>query len=241
MRFGLFSILAMGVLREAVPAGGGGGGPPAPAPAPAPAPGQPFAVFESQAALEDRLARAGRATLREVTGLENPEEVKQRLNRLKELEAAEEQRRQAELTETQRLQADVDKERQRAEAAERRLQESQFQTQVTQECARLGIKNVKYALFEVQTARGALPEAERASLDPARHLEGLLAKPEYKGAFGIESAPTVIPVPVNTSPAPGAPPPAPPQPGAPPPAVDAMTMSGPEFKAHLERLQVTPM
>lgn len=245
MRFGLRSILAMGVLLEgagAVPTGGGGGTPPAPPPPPpAPGGGQPFAVFESQAAFEERMARAQRSHLREQFGTENPDEVKQRLARLQELETAEAERKRAELSETQRLQADLQAAQAAREQAERALQDQRFETRVSGECAQLGVKNVKYALFLVNEARSALPEAQRGGFDPRTHLDGLLAKAEMKAALGIEAPPTVVTsAPVTTSPNPGQPPPAPPPPGGNPPApVDANSMTPEQWRAHLASLGVS--
>ncbi len=232
MRFGFASILALGVLREAVPAvvPGGGGAPP---PAPAPAPGQPFATFDSQAALDDRLARAGRAALREATGLESADEVKQRLARLKELEDADAARQREQLTATQRLEADLATERAARAVAEADRDNERFRATVSQECAALGIKNLKYAQFLVAEAAEALPDGQQ--LDPRVHLEGLLAKPEFKTAFGIDTAPTVVPSPVTTSPNPGAPPPPPPTPGGTPNTPDVMAMSPAALREHLDK------
>lgn len=239
MRFGLRSILAMGVLLEAVPSpapGGGGGGAP-PAPAPAPQPGQPFAVFESQQAFNERMERAQRSHLREIAGTESPDELRARLARLTELENAENERKRNEMTELQRVQTDLAAAREATAAAQSALEGERFASRVSGECARLGIRNVRYAQYEVGQARQALPEAQRTAFDPAAHLEGLMAKPEYKTAFGIEAAPTQVPQPVSTSPQPPVAPPAPAAPGgSPPAAVDAMSMSPSEFRAHLEKI-----
>jgi hypothetical protein len=234
MRFGLFSALAMGVLRDPnppVPAGGGGAPPLAPAPAAPPT--APFATFDSQAALDDRLARAGRAALRDATGLESADEVKARLARLKQLEDAETERARAELTATQRLEADLATERARVTAMAAERDQERFRSVVSGACAQLGVKNLKYAQYLVAEAAEALPEGQQ--LDPDTYLRGLLEKPEYKTAFGIEAVPAVVPAPVTTSPNPGAPPPAPPAPGNGGGPPDVMAMNPTQFREHLEK------
>lgn len=231
MRLGLFSALSMGVLRDPnppVPAGGGGTTPPAP-----PVPGQPFAVFETQEAFNDRLHRSTRAELRAQFGTDDPAEIKTQLARLKVLEEADAARAREQLTATQKLELDLAAEKTKREAAEAERDQERFRATVSQDCARLGIKNLKYAQFVVAEAAEALPEGQQ--LDPYEHLKGLLEKPEFKPAFGIESAPTVVPTPVNTSPTPGAPPPPPPPAGGGPGGPDVMAMSAAEFRAHLDR------
>lgn len=235
MRFGFASWLALGVLREqagGAPGGGGGGGAPPPAPAP---PAQPFAVFESQAAFEERMSRAQRSFVREQYGVEDPNEVKTRLARLKELEDQEAARKREEMTATQRLEQDLANEKAARLAAEAARDGERFRATVSGECARLGIKNLKYAQFIVAEAAEALPDGQQ--LDPYAYLKDLVEKPEYKGAFGIEvAAPAVQPAPVNTSPQPGTPPPPPPAPGTPPATVDAMNMNPTQFREHLASL-----
>lgn len=230
MRFGFASILAMGVLREAVPPVVPGGGAPPAAP---PAPTTPFAVFDTQEAFNDRVARAARAEMRTQFGVEDPAEVTRRLARLKELEDADAARRREELTATQRLEQDLATEKAARAAAEADRDNERFRATVSQECAALGIKNLKYAHFLVAEAAEALPDGQQ--LDPHVHLQGLLAKPEFKQAFGIESAPTVVAAPVSTSPNPQNPAPPPPATGGTPNAADVMTMNPAAFREHLDK------
>lgn len=205
-----------------------GGAPPAPAP-----PAAPFAVFESQAAFDERMARAQRSHLREQFGTEDPAEVKTRLDRLKALEDAEAARAREQLTATQKLESDLAAARLAQAKAEEEAGTQRFRALVSQDCVALGIKNVPYALYVVGMAAEALPDGQQ--LDAHAHLSGLLAKPEYKSAFGITEAPTVVTQPVTTSPNPSNPAPAPPPAGGNNPApVDAMSMSPAQFKAHLE-------
>ncbi len=191
-------------------------------------------MFHSQEQLDERLNRAGRAYVREQFGVENPDDVKQRLARLKELEDAEAARKREELTATQRLEADLAAEKAARAAAETARDGERFRATVSEQCARLGIKNLKYAQFVVAEAAEALPDGQQ--LDPHAYLKDLVEKPEYKSAFGLEVPATVVPAPVNTSPNPGAPPPPPPAPGTPPAAVDAMNMNPQQFRAHLDSL-----
>lgn len=227
----LRSFLLTGLLLNtaADPAGGGGGAPPAPAPT------QPFAVFNNQADLDARLERARRSGFRDEFGTEDPAEVKQQLARLKELEDAEKERKRAELSEQQKLQQDLDAEKARAAKLEQDLDQERFRGRVTAACGQLGIKNVKYALYEIEQAVEALPAGQQ--LDPAAHLKELLAKDEHRAAFGIPAVPVETqPVPVNTSPEPGSPPPAPPRGPEPTAPTDAMNMNPQQFAAHLARL-----
>lgn len=232
MRFGLFSALAMGLLRDPnPPLPSGGGGPPAAPPAP---PAAPFAVFDTQEAFNDRVQRAARAEIRTQFGVEDPAEVTRRLARLKELEDAEAARKREELTATQRLEADLAAAKAAQAAAEADRDSERFRATVSADCARLGIKNLKYAQFVVAEAAEALPDGQQ--LDPHEHLRGLLEKPEFKQAFGIETAPAVVAAPVTTSPNPGTPPAPPPAPGGNPGGVDVMAMNPAQFKAHLESM-----
>lgn len=191
-------------------------------------------MFHSQEQFDERLNRAQRSYVRELTGLEDPNEVKQRLQRLKELEDAEAARKREEMTATQRLEADLAAEKAARAAAETARDGERFRATVAGECARLGIKNLKYAQFVVAEAAEALPDGQQ--LDPHAYLKDLVEKPEYKSAFGLEVPATVVPAPVNTSPSPGAPPPPPPAPGTPPGTVDAMAMDPKAFRAHLDSL-----
>lgn len=248
------SSLSWGVLApvgvEPIVPGGASSPPPAPVvppltpPAPAPAPngnggnGQPFAVFDNQAALEDRLARAQRAGFREQFGTDDPAEVRSRLERLKKLEDEEAERQRAQLSDQQRLQADLDAEKAKRAAAEAERDQVKFESIVARSCAGHGIKNVAYAQFTVAQAAEALPDGQQIDVD--KYLQELLSKQEYRGAFGIAAAVTETqPAPVTTSPNPGTPPPPPPAPGGgTAPGVDAMTMKPEDFRAHLAKLGV---
>jgi hypothetical protein len=198
----------------------------------APPPAQPFATFTTQADLDTRLERAKRAGFREAFGTEKPEEIQAQLQRLKDLEAAEAERKRAELTETQKLQADLQAAQAAKSAAEAALANARFQTQVTAACVKHGIKNVEYAQFEV--GRAGSPTG--APVDPDAYLAGLVAKPEYKAAFGIALEPVVAPAPVTTSPSPGDQAPPPPRAPSAPETVDVMKMSPQEFQRHIQGL-----
>ncbi len=214
---------------------GGGGGAPAPVltpptPPPAPAPGvQPFATFTTQDQFTERVQREARSLMRTQLGVE-PEEAAANLTRLKELEAAQQERDRANMTELERLRTDLAAANARADEAAAERDEVRFRGHVAGIAAKMGIRNVDYAIFVAAGAAEALPDGQQ--LDVEQHFTGLLEQANYKGAFGIEAAPVPVPVPVTSAPAPGAPPAAPPVPGAEPPKKDAMSMSSEEFRTH---------
>lgn len=234
----LRSWLARGVLREAVGGGGSGegtGG--APAETPPPVPGQPFATFPTQAAFNERMQRATRAELREQFGTDDPVEIKKKLKRAEELEAAETERARLQMTAQQKVEADLAAEKGKREAAEEDAKQARFESHVNKICARLTIPNVDYAMYLVAQ------EAERApagsQVDAEAFLKERLAKPEYKAAFGIAETTSVVPVPVSSSPnTPISPPPPPPANGNGTPGVDVMAMNRSQFQNHLAKLGV---
>lgn len=247
MRFGMFSALALGVLREAVPAIVPGGGstpvpapaPPAPAPAPANGGGQPFAVFNTQDQFEQRLQREARSQIRAVTGIEDPAEIKARLDRLTALEAEEENRRRAALSKEEQLQTDLSKANERAMRAEQERDAERFRATVAAECATAGVKNVRYAQFVIGEHRNSLSKDQQAALDVKGYLGELLKADEYKTALGVAvPAPTEVRTPVNTSPNPEGNPPPPARTNGAPPAKSAMEMTDAEWRAHKATLGI---
>lgn len=239
--FILRSLIARGILREAVGGGGSGentGGTPAPSPEGGSGrPGEPFAVFPTQAAFNDRIARATRAELREQFGTDDPAEIKKRLKRAEDLEAAEQERARATMTAQQKAETDLAAEKAARESAESDARQARFESHVNKICARLTIPNVDYAMYLVAQEAERTPAGQ--SVDAEVFLRERLSKPEYKAAFGITESTTQVPAPVTTAPVPGQPPPPPAPPGGGgAPNADVMTMSKPQFQQHLAKLGV---
>ena len=180
------------------------------------------------------MRQAARSELRTTTGIEDPAEIKRRLDRAEELEKAETERKRADLTAQQKLEQDLATERAAREAAETARDQERYKAHVSRACSANGIKNVDYALFVVGQATEALPDGQ--TLDVDTHLKGLLEKPEFKSAFGIAADTTVVPAPVTTSPNPDGTPPAPPRGPAVTPPADSMSMTPQQFQAHLATL-----
>ncbi len=234
----LFRRWLMGVCLEGVGSGGAGEGTGGAAADPPAAPGAPFAVFPTQAAFNERMQRATRAELRAEFGTDDPAEIKKKLKKAEELEAAEAERARKQLTEEQRLQSDLNAANARATAAEEERNQVKFEAHVSRVCARLSIPNIDYALYEVARVSDKLPAGQE--LDVEAHLKGLLEKPVFKAALGITEAPTVVQTGVTTTPDPSQSPPAPAHPGgvAGPTGIDASKMTKEQFKTHLAGIGV---
>ena len=219
---------------EGDPPGGGGGSPPA---TPPKGP-EPFAVFPTKEAFEARRDQEARAILRDKYGM-TEKQLDEALARAKKLEEAEAERLKAQQTAEERLKTEKDQAEARAKQAELDAAAARQEALVTSTCARLGIKNVDYALYE----------ANRAGKATAADLEAFfnekLKDDSHKGAYGIAVAPVEpVPAPITTSPAtpPGGNPPPPPPPpgGGQAPVVDVMKLSPSDFAAHLQRINATP-
>lgn len=210
--------------------------PPAPAPAPGTPPppvpgGQPFAVFNTKEAFEARRDQEARAILREKYGL-TEKQLDERLARAKELEDAESARLKAQQTKEQQLEG----EKQAAETKQREAEAARDaalkQAEVTSMCARLGFKNLDYALFEAERSKKTGAELET-------HFVEMAKDNGKKAALGLATpAPELVPIGGNTAPqvpSGGAPPP-PPAPGGPAPGAgpDVMAMTPQQFQQHLQ-------
>jgi hypothetical protein len=234
----LFRRYLMGALFEGVGSGGAGEGTGGTPTAPAPAPAVPFAVFHNAESLNERLSRAQRSHLKDQFGTDDAEVIKARLKKAEELEAAEKERERKDMSELQKTQSDLTAEKAAKAKVEEELNKVRFERHVAGLCAELQIPNVDYALYVV--AQAAEKTADGAQLDAKAHLQGLLEKPQFKAAFGIQEQPTVVPQPVNTSPTPTTPAPAPvPANGHQPPAADAFSMNKQQFQQHLTKLGVS--
>lgn len=185
------------------------------------------------------MKREARSELRNMTGIEDPAEIKIRLDRLTALEAEEDKRKREQMTKEQQLQTDLEAANQRALRAEQVAETTRFQAMVAAECATAGVKNVRYAQFVIGEHRATLGKDQQAALDVKGYLGELLKSDEYKTALGVAvPAPTEVKQGASTSPNPGAPSPDPAKAGTPPPTKSAMEMSDAEWKAHKATLGI---
>ncbi len=203
--------------------------PPAPPPPAPPAPPPAVAVtFPTQEAFNKRIDQEARAQLRDKYGL-SEKELEERLKRAKELEDAEAARLKASQTKEQQLEAEKTAADERARVAEAKAAEATRQAEVTGLCARLGFKNLDYAVFEATRSGKAGAELEA-------HFTEMAKDDSKKAALGIATTPPeIVPVGGNTAP-PGTPPAPPPPPpgGVPPGTVDVMAMTPQQFAQHLQ-------
>ena len=162
------------------------GAPKSTAPAPAP---QLNTISLTSEQLDERLGRAKGAYMREQFGTNDPEEVKSRLARLQEMEAAEAEREREAMSAQEKLQQDLKLAQEERIAAQEERDAIAFESHVKGECAKLGIKNVDFAMWEVARAAEGMGEGEQ--LDAQEHLKGLTESEQYKAALGIEAAKVV--------------------------------------------------
>lgn len=220
-------------VSGAQPGGGGsGGGGPEGGKAPAPAQ-QPFAVFHTQADLEERLSRAGASELKAIFGTTDRAKITEMVTGWKSLETKEAERVRAAQTKEEQLATDLATANAKAAQAEARANDVAHQAAVGAACARAGIKNVEYALFQAGKARNDQGGQDAAYWDTffAKQLEN----EPMKQAYGITPPPTeIVPTPVTTTPTGGPTPPVPPVTTQPQVAVDAMNMDRDAFRRHLE-------
>lgn len=220
--------------------------PPAPAPAapaPTPAPGAPAPEPPDDGAqlhlttsqLNQRLDRAGRKALRDAFGTDDPAEIE----KIKNLRDQEEQRRREAMTREQQLQTDLEAANQRATTAEEERDAIQFEAHVSGICARLGVRNVDYAMHMIGRAADDVAEGEQ--LDAEDYLRTQLENAQQAAALGVEQPPVQTPTPATTSPTPGRPPAAPPGPGGGnPPQDDAFGMDEGQWRQRRAALGLIP-
>lgn len=231
-KLGWYSLLLM--APNDPPASPGPATPPAPPAPPAPptppAP-EPKTHTLTDAQFQEVQARGADRFARQL-GYKDAEDMKAAAERDKAAQADAEKKRQEQLTREQKLAEEKAAADAKAAQAETEAKSARRDANVTRVCARLGVRNVDYAAFMVQTRN------KDAADDPAQ-LETWLAE-QMKGgeaaALGVVP-PTPVPTPVTT--VPGTNPPAPPAPGGGDPAggaKDAMQQSAQEWAATKERL-----
>ncbi len=214
-------------------AGGGGAG------GPTPAPQEEGEIKFTSKQLDARLKRATSAELKDLFGTDDRDAIKAQWQKAKDLEAAEEERKRQQMSEIERYQVDLAKEREASARTAAELAEVKFTQHITENCATLGIKSLKYARFLVSEAAEELPDGQQ--LDVGKFLSERLADPQHAAALGIVQPPPVIaPKGVSTSPEPagGAPNPPTAAPLVPAGGKTVAQMTKAEFNAHLSGLGV---
>lgn len=209
--------------------------PPAGTPPATPPTDAPFAVFHTAEQFNERLARETRKQIAELTGTKDADELKTRLAKAAELEAAEEKRKKDAMSEIERANAIAAENEAKAKAAQSRAEELQREKDDTVAMLKLGVGNEAYARWLLAQERSKHP-AESGPFDAEKALAELLKKPEHVAALKPGAPPK--PTGANTDTTPGrdnAPPATPPPEGG----VDAKTMTPEAWEAHKRSLGIT--
>lgn len=205
-------------------------------------PAEPFAVFSTKEAFDERVERAAKAAAKKSLGLD-PEEAKTRLARLVELEAAEDERKKAAMSEAERTKAELDKLRAETEAAKAEAARATFEASTARLFARHGVKDDEYGTFRIRQAEAAA-KTSGETFDAEKFLTTIIADARERVKLGIDdvaapgaAAPPAVrgTTPATTTNAPnvqGTPPPA----GTPKPQKSAMDMTPEEWRRHLSSL-----
>ena len=211
--------------------------PPATVPEPPPPSGDASINMTSEQ-LRERMDR-DRATYLKSLGFESEEELTAMQTAQAERVEAEEKARREQMSREEKLQEDVAKQTQRADDAEAQAEALRWDQHVSEICASLGVKNVKYARFVVESAIEAAGE-DGPEFDVTAWLQERI-DPEaeehtsMRAALGMISPVGTVSAPVTTTAAAeGTDPTPPPAGGGDPKDVDAMAMTSAQWNAHLE-------
>jgi hypothetical protein len=192
--------------------------------------------------LRERMDRDRVAYLKTL-GFESEQELKDFQKAEQERREKEEEERRAQQSREEQLQEDLQKAQQEREEAVEQAEALRWERHVSGICATVGVRNVEYAMFELERAANATPEGQefdveawlRERIDPANaEQHGTMA-----AALGME-APPVTPraAPVTTT-GDEPPPPAPPAGGGPPSDADAMNLTPEQWAARKEALGIS--
>jgi len=204
-----------------------------PAPAPPPPPAQPFAVFQTNEAFNERVSRETRKQLREL-GVEDPGKLKEILTRNQELEAEAEKQRQAQMTELEREREQRAQYERQANAAAARAAEAERKAELYDVFAEKGVRNFDYAYFELTRRLSKVAEGE--TFDPGSYVDELLGDQVKRAALmGADPAAPAAPARGVTTTPTGRETPAPPAGGGAVPPADAFEMSRDAFQSDLEK------
>ncbi len=206
---------------------------PAAPPAAPPAPSDQI-VFRSPEQLNERLDRAAKKRLKDLFGTDDEEELKKLLALRDKAEAD----RQAQLTREQQLAEERDRLARERDAATEQAEAARYQAHVTKICARLGLKNVDYAMFAVGQAADQIAEGEQ--LDAEAWLKTQAEGSEQmRAALGMDPPVVTQPAGATTTTAGTGDPPAPPAPGGTAAgAKTAFDLKGEEWSQRLSALGI---
>ena len=203
---------------------------------------KPYAVFETSEQLNVRLERERKKTLKDL-GYEDEAAAKAAFSELEKFRTSEAERKKAAMSEIERANAAHSEATARATKAEGEREEALLRAHLYRVCAMVGIPNIDYATWAVQTKLAAMGETDE-ELDAEVYLRELLKDPAQSAALGRPVAPAAPPAPgaprvalPTTSPqmpAPGAPPA-----GNVPQAKTAFEMTPEEWAAKKSALGIT--
>lgn len=204
-----------------------GGTPPSPPQAPATPPAPPGADQENLPWLPQRLGRE-RAQVFKDLGVDNAEDAKARLTRLKDIETAQETERQRSLSELQREKERATKLEGELAAERTRATEMQTQSALSAACAQQGVRNTEYAEFLFNRARKLDP-----TVTPEAALKNALNDATSRAALGAAPVETTLVPPDDTAPPQGG---GPKPPAGGPKPFDANSATPEEWAQHRAKL-----
>lgn len=184
---------------------------PDPPPPAGDAPPAPAPIQMTSEQLSDRMTRDRSAFLRKM-GVESEEGLTALIERDKAAQDAAEQTKREQRSLAENLQNDLTTRTKERDDALESAEDYRFQNHVSGLCATRGVKNVRYAQFEIAQAAEALPEGQELDaeqwlqerMDPKNEQHGDIRK-----ALGVDP-PSQTPVPATTIPEAGGPPTPPP-------------------------------
>lgn len=142
-------------------------------------PEKPFAVFQTSEQLNDRIARAARARLREM-GVD-PEQARRDREELEALKKADEERRAAEMSEVERAKQEAQTALEAKAAAEAVAEKARRDADIARMAARHRVPDMDYLAFRLQS----LPEGS----DEEEWLGQLLKDEKERVRFGVQTEP----------------------------------------------------
>lgn len=163
---------------------------------------EPFAVFPTKDAFDERVKRAARSMIKSELGLEDVGQIKTLIAEREQLRKAEEERKAAEMTEVEKLKAENDKARARLTEIENEAKAARTDAEITRLCAERGIRDIEYAKFKLRASRAG----DDKDLEDTAYLDKLLQLPKERIALGVDKVPadgedqTVITRPAGTTP-----------------------------------------
>jgi len=149
---------------------------------------RPGTLSLTSAQLAERMERATASAMRANFGTKDVSSIKERLERLEQFEAGEQERKRAALSEQERMAADLSEARAMAAASQASASAAAFDAKMVRLCATEGIKNVDYAIWELSRRAGDVKDGEQ--FDPSEYLRSIAKTDSGRAALGL--APFVV-------------------------------------------------